>query len=139
MNIPYRIEKIETNQFAIFPDELASGQDLDISTNFNFAITSDISHIRCISKIQYEQKGKLLLVLEIACHFGLAPEGIEQIKLDGKINVEFLRYMATIAIGTARGIIHARTQSTPMNAFVLPPINLIPSITEDMILSRNNE
>ncbi|WP_024994103.1 hypothetical protein [Phocaeicola paurosaccharolyticus] len=137
MNIPYRIEKIETRQFAIFPDEFFTGEDIDISTSYNFAVSKDIAHIRCITNIQYEQKGKLILILEIACHFGIGPEGVSQIKQENNISVKFLRYMATIAIGTARGIIHSQTQSTPINAFVLPPINLIPAITEDMKLNIN--
>lgn len=138
MNIPYRIDKIETRQFAIFPDELVSrqDQDIDISTSFNFATSKDLSYIRCIANIRYEQHGKLVLVLEIACHFAIATEGIEKMKLENKVSVDFLRYMATIVIGTARGIIHAQTQGTSINVFVLPPINLIPVITEDLKLSQ---
>lgn len=139
MNIPYRIDKIETRQFAIFPDKLVTGQNIDVSTNFNFAVSSDTSHIRCIASIRYEQQENLILVLEIACHFGLSPDGIEQITSQGKIDVEFLRYIATIAVGTARGIIHAQTQGTPVNAIVLPPINLIPTITEDMPLVKQDK
>lgn len=138
MNIPYRIDKIETRQFAIFPDELVSmqGQDINISTSFNFAPSKDFSHIRCIANIRYEQQGKLILVLELACHFAIATEGIAKIKLENKVSVDFLRYMATIVIGTARGVIHAQTQSTSINVFVLPPINLVPVITEDLKLSQ---
>ena len=57
-NIPYRIEKIETRQFAIFPEELISGKDhdLDISATFNFSISPDISHIRFTAHIRYEQQ-----------------------------------------------------------------------------------
>lgn len=136
MNIPYRIEKIETKQFALFPESLSSGSEVNISTNFTFSVSSDISHIRCISTYKYEQKDALLLVLELATYFGIAPEGISQIKEAGKIDVEFLRYMATIAVGTARGVIHSQSQGTQLNALVLPPINLIPVITEDYSIGK---
>ena len=136
MNIQYRIEKIETSQFAIFPEALTVDGEIKITSGFNFATSNDTSHIRCITTIRYEQNDKLILILELACHYALSPEGIEQIKIAGKVDVEFLRYMATIAVGTARGVIHSRTQSTQLNGFVLPPINLIPIIKEDMQLLK---
>ena len=136
MNIPYRIEKIETKQFAIFPESLTSGAEVNISTSFTFSVSSDISHIRCVSNYKYEQEGTLLLVLELVTYFEIAPEGSSQITELGKIDVEFLRYMATIAVGTARGVIHSQSQGTQLNAIVLPPINLIPVITEDLILNK---
>lgn len=136
MSIPYRIEKIETKQFAIFPESLKLGTEVSISTNFTFSVSSDISHIRCVSNYKYEQGGTLLLVLELATFFEIAPEGISRIREAGRIDVEFLRYMATIAVGTARGVIHSQTQGTQMSALVLPPINLVPVITEDYIVGN---
>lgn len=134
--IPYRISKIETKQFAIFPDKLINGSTLDIQTNYNFEIRSDLSHIRCSSVINFFQKEQLLLVLEIACYFDIAPEGIEFIKEQNKVPVEFLRYMATIAVGTARGIIHAKTEGTVLSSIVLPPVNLVDVIKVDMDLKE---
>lgn len=139
MKIPYRIEKIETKQFAIFQEELSLDNDFNISTEFNFSISNDCSHIRCITLIKYEQNNNTILILELACHFLIAQEGIDQIIEHGKIEVNFLRYMATIVIGTARGVIHAQTQSTKLNVLVLPPINLIPIITDDMVVSTSKE
>lgn len=134
--IPYRISKIETKQFAIFPDKLINGSTLDIQTNYNFEIRSDLSHIRCSSVINFFQKEQLVLVLEIACYFDIAPEGIEFIKEQNKVPVEFLRYMATIAVGTARGIIHAKTEGTVLSSIVLPPVNLVDVIKVDMDLKE---
>ena len=135
MKIPYRIERIETKQFATFQDKLNFDKDLGISTEFNFSLSDDCSQIRCISIIRYEQENDTILILELACYFVIAEEGVNQITEQGKIDVDFLRYMATITFGTARGVIHAQTQSSKLSMFVLPPINLIPIITDDMTIS----
>lgn len=134
--IPYRISKIETKQFAIFPDKFINGNSVDIQTNYNFDIRSDLTHIRSTSVIKFFQKEQLVLVLEIACYFDIAPEGIDFIKEQNKVPVEFLRYMATIVVGTARGIIHSKTEGTVLSSIILPPINLVDVIKADMDLKE---
>lgn len=133
--IPYRISHIETKQFAIFPDKFINGDIVDINTNYKFNLRSDWSQVRCTSTIQFIQKEQLILVLEIMCYFDIAPEGVEFIKEQNKVSVDFLRYMATIVVGTARGVIHARTDGTVLNSVVLPPINLVDAIKEDTIIN----
>ncbi len=130
--IPYKITQIETKQFAIFPDKFVNGDIVNINTNFNFNLKSDFEQIRCSSIIQFFQKEQLILLLEIVCIFDIANEGVEFIKKENRVPVDFLRYMATIVIGTARGVIHAKTESTVLNSIVLPPINLVDAIKDDI-------
>ncbi|MBQ0093197.1 MAG: hypothetical protein KBS36_00980 [Bacteroidales bacterium] len=75
------------------------------------------------------------MVAELACYYDIAPEGVESIKAEGKIPVDFLRYMGAISVGTIRGLIHAKTEGTVLNPVVLPPVNLEEAIQNDMSLS----
>ena len=50
--------------------------------------------------------------------------------------VDFLRYLATIATGTVRGIIHTKTENTVLNSVVVPPINLVEAIKEDFVFKH---
>ncbi len=130
--IPYKITQIETKQFAIFSDKFVNGDIVNINTNFNFNLKSDFVQIRCSSLIQFFQKEQLILLLEIVCIFDIANEGVDFIKKENRVPVDFLRYMATIVVGTARGVIHAKTESTVLNSIVLPPINLVDAIKDDI-------
>ena len=47
----------------------------------------------------------------------------------------FLNHMAMLTIGTTRGILHAKTENTSFNTFVVPPINLSDLIHEDAVIS----
>jgi len=133
--IPYRISHIETKQFAIFPDKFINGDIVNINTKYNFNLRSDCAQVRCASTIQFVQKEQLILVLEIVCYFDIALEGVEFIKEQNNVPVEFLRYMATIVIGTARGVIHAKTEGTVLNSVVLPPINLVDAIRDELVIN----
>lgn len=130
--IPYRISHIETKQFAFFPDQFVNGKEVNIAAQTEFAYKTDLSGIRNMLMIQYTQDEHLLLILQLNCFFEIAPEGITAIKGEGKIPVDFLRYMATISVGAARGVIHAKTEGSVLNPVVLSPINLVEMIKEDM-------
>lgn len=140
MKIPYIIRQIETKQFAIFPDAFTNGETVKVSSEYGFGVIDDIKAILCNAIFRYEQKSKLLLVLEMACVFEIAPEGVEAIKKnDNVIPKGFLQYMASISVGTARGIIHAKTEGSVLNSVVLPPINLTEIIKDDMPISSSSE
>ena len=64
-------------------------------------------------------------------------EGRDEIRTKGCIEVNFLRYLATIVTGTVRGIIHTKTENTSLNPIVLPPINLVEAIKEDFIIPKS--
>ena len=133
-SIPYRISHIETVQFALFPDNFQNGKEVRVNTNCGYNVRSDIQQVRNIINVNYLQDDKLLMVAELACYYDIAPEGVESIKAEGKIPVDFLRYMGSISVGTIRGLIHAKTEGTVLNPVVLPPVNLEEAIKDDMAL-----
>ena len=134
MTIPYKIERIETNQFAIFPDKVVNGAEVSIEVNSGFSAGELLSPLKNVVNVQYKQNGNLILVLEISCFFTISEEGQESIRKEGKIPVDFLRYMGSFSVGIARGVIHARTEGTVLNPIVLPPINLNDAIDKDIVI-----
>ena len=133
MNIPFRIRQIKTQQFAMFPDLYVNGNDVTINSEFSFGVNKEINDIFCNTKLSYRQDEKLLLTTEIICFFSISEEGSKQLIQQGCIEVGFLRYLATIATGTVRGIIHTKTENTALNPVVLPPLNLVDVIKEDFV------
>jgi hypothetical protein len=135
MAIPFRISQIKTQQFAMFPDFWVNGEKVTVVSEFSFSVNKQLSSVRCVSKYDYTQNEKLLLTTEIACFFDVSEEGSKEMAEQGKLTVDFLRYLATIATGTARGIIHTKTEGTVLNSVVLPPVNLVEVIKADFIFN----
>lgn len=138
MSIQYTISQIKTPQFAIFPEKFVNGRKANIQASISFTVPKDLHQIRCSLDIKYVQGEDLLMTTVIECYFTISPEGISTIKSEGKIEVGFLRYIGTISVGTARGVIAAKTENTVLNILVLPPINLVNMIKEDMVLPKEN-
>ncbi|NOQ75958.1 MAG: hypothetical protein GQ574_28385 [Crocinitomix sp.] len=51
----------------------------------------------------------------------------------------FIRHLSVICVGTARGILHAKTEGTKFNEFILPTINVEDLIQEDASFELKEE
>ncbi len=85
---------------------------------------------------------KQFLIIEAGCHFVIDPDSWSKM-LDSendKLNVPkgFLKHMAMLTVGTARGILHAKTENTPFNKYNLPTINLDKMISQDSVFQFDN-
>jgi hypothetical protein len=136
MNIPFRINQLRTLQFAIFPDKFVNGISVSVDTKVTFGVRKDLGDIKCVMDIRFRQEDNLLLTSQTQCNFGISPEGATDLREKGHIPVDFLRHIATITTGTVRGIIHSKTEGTVLNPIVLPPINLVNLIHDDILLDK---
>ena len=136
--IPFRIRKIENEPIEIFPD-LVNKDIRDFVVDSGFAYNGDINDcwIGCQADFTFKQGNTVVAKLVATCFFEIDPNFVNREIKDGKLTIdkEFIRYISTITVGTARGIFHAKTQNTILNQFVLPPINLTAINMQDMILS----
>jgi len=139
MEIPYRIIQIITQAFEQHPDLLVAESAVQVKSEYGFAVNVAEHRVRCVSKYIYIQGENELLKLELVCIFEVETEAFENLKKDKELTipVDFLRYMATICVGTARGNIHARTEGTTLADVVLPPINLVNTIKEPFVLQES--
>lgn len=136
MMIPFRIRQIKTQQFAMFPDLLVNGKEVTVDSEFSFGVNTEVKNILCVTKLSYRQDENLLLTTEVHCIFDIREDGTNQLKEQGRIVVDFLRYLATIATGTVRGIVHTKTENTVLNSVVVPPINIVEAIKEDFVFKQ---
>lgn len=136
MPVSYRISKISVLQFAIFPDKYKNSGKLELSTEILFEYAQVSKAIACIAKINYIEDDELLAIIQVRCEFSISDEGIKSIEEEKKISLFFLRYLATITVGTIRGILFSKTEGTTLNSLVLPPIDLTKIIKQDFILKQ---
>lgn len=93
--------------------------------------------IKCDGEYQYLFNEEIILLLKISTFFEIEKEAFNDFynsKRDFSINKDFLRHMATISVGTARGVIFAKSENTQIANIVLPPINLMEAIKDDFII-----
>lgn len=132
--IPFRIFRITNDPIELHADLLDEKTPVEFGTEFSFNGDLKRRIIGCRSTYIFRQGSNTLSSLTVYCYFEIAPDYINSNITYGRIiiNKEFLRYLATICVGTARGIQHAKTQGTVLNGFVIPPVNLMEMEFQEM-------
>ena len=133
--IKYSLIDIDDNQFAVFPDNYVKGKELEVGAMINVATSKDGTDLNCESRIELKQDDKLILVTEIVCKYKITKESWEDVdEVKKKLPSGFICHIASLAIGTQRGIVIAQTKNTPIHKIILPPVNLADIIKKDYII-----
>ena len=129
------MNKIRVDQFAILTDNIPS-EDLSLGFAISFGVAPSIHEVCTTVRFDISHAESPLLILELSCFFEIREEDWNKFKQDNKVIIPkgLLSHFGVHTIGTARGILHCKTEGTQLNAFILPPINVSERITEDIII-----
>lgn len=136
--IPYKIEEIIIDGFQLNTENLVEKDTIKLSTEFRFIANFEFHKIRCISMYEYFHDKHVIMRLDLICTFDVEESAFEGMRSNGNLTIktDFLRYMATISVGAARGIIVAKSENIIVKNMILPPINLVEIIEEDAIINE---
>lgn len=125
--LSYKIANIRVTDFNCERSCPADSQ-IGIVAKFNFLLNAAEKRIMCESFYSYTHRNSVLLHLSLNCIFQIEEQSFESLKKEDKyiVPVDYLQYMATICVGTARGEIHSRAEQaqSELQNIVLPPIDL---------------
>jgi hypothetical protein len=137
--IGFSIQGIETEQFAMIEESFVEKSDIELQTEINFSIDDEKRLVRVWFKVNLLSAKQPFVILELATFFNIKPVSFETFFNEDKtilsLPVGFARHLAVITVGTARGILHAKTESTKFNRFYLPTVNLVEMIKDDVVFN----
>ena len=132
MMIRFRMVKINVEQFAI----IASGKAIDsltLNTTLGFKYSTEGRRVACTLDLKFSDSEELAMLLNLNCEFAINNEDWDNQIAAGEsidIPVKLREFLATQTIGTARGILHCKTEGTPYSGVILPPINVVKMMEE---------
>ncbi len=140
-SIGFKLQNIETEQFATFEDAFTEGDTVSLSTNLKFGLDEEKQIIVVVLSVQFLQKKNPFLKLDAGCYFSISESSWKEFlnKDKSKIVIPkgFITHLSVLTIGTVRGILHEKTNNTPYNNYLLPTINVTEMITEDIEIELN--
>jgi hypothetical protein len=133
--VEFSIAKVITEQFAIIEKTFVEAEEINLNTNLRFGIDRDQRLVAAFTLFKFEQKEIPFLIVEVSCQFLIAQESWAVFLTDDvttKIPKGFMTHLGMITVGTARGVLHTKTEGTRFNDFVLPTINVMDMVTTDV-------
>ena len=126
--------KITTTQFAIVGDMCGEIDEIGIELGFNVKYSMDMRRIGVspLLTLMSENDDKLL-ILELFCEFEVHPDDWQGMITDNRliINKDFLGNLISQSIGTLRGVLYCKTESTSYSNFVLPSVSISELVNTD--------
>ena len=141
-NIPFRLVGIETTQFAVMEDSYKDDCDTNLVVGVPITATDENHLIEAGLSIQFKCEEVPFIILEVKLLFDIEPEAFESLfvvkrkKKSLVIPIGLSRHLATLVVGTARGILHEKLNKTKLKDIILPTIDLTQSLEEDIVLDK---
>lgn len=132
--INFTMNRIITEQFATFANAIPlDNSQIKFGVNFGFSANIVKRELGCKVIVAINDNQTPLIKLEVCCVYAIKPSDWDKLITNNSLLIDkgFLSFLAMQTISTARGVLHAKTESTPFNIYIIPPIN-----TPDII--KNN-
>lgn len=131
----FRMFGIHIDQFAILADNNPNDV-LEMNTEINFKYADNGGKIACYAKFEFSAEQRTLMLLALICEFEIEADDFKLLQKEGKTTIpkELLELFAVHTIGTARGILFCKTESTQFNNVIIPPVNVSDIIRNDMVI-----
>lgn len=135
--IKFRMTKITTDQFAILASEVTTG-DIDINIEAGLKYSVEARKIMTTVTFSFEENSRKIILLKVSCEYEIAKEDWEAATSEGKVVIpkSLLEYFMTQTIGVSRGVLHCKTEGTPFNGIILPPIDVTKLVNGDMTIEQ---
>lgn len=133
--IPFKIVKVEENQFSVFEETLAIEERIQQQIGFGFGTDAENNIVAVSMEFVLHKQTQPLIKLEITCYFEIEPKAFnEKLVQDQTIILPcgVAKHLAMITTGTARGVLFANTKNTPFNQFIIGLVDVDKMFTEDI-------
>lgn len=138
-DISFKLHAIKTEQFAIIEDTYNESDSVQLQSNYRFGAVVSEHLVAVMVNYKFKSPKGVFLTIEVSCLFDIKPESWTIIYNAEKSELILPKAIAThlliLTIGTTRGVLHAKTENTPYNRFILPALNVSESIKEDVVIS----
>lgn len=128
---------LKTTQFATNDKAHRNTGDLDLQTNIGFAL--DEANRVLIVEVQFDFfkiKDAPFLKIGLQGHFEIDAKGWKQLSNNDSPSIVFpqklITHFVVLTIGAARGALHAKTEGSIYNTYILPTVNVADVINKDV-------
>lgn len=137
----FALTGLRTISFAPIDSAYKKTGDTNLLSGISFGIDIDDHTITCTVEFAFEKKkGQPFLVLKVQGQFEIDKNDfsnkVKQNNDSYLVTQGLATHFAVLTVGSARGILHAKTEGTIYNQYLLPTIDIKQMIHEDIIFTK---
>lgn len=136
--IRFKMFRINVDQFAMI-EEPVNPTGISFGTTLNMDFSLSDRNVRIRMGFSFVQNDKKIMLLNVACEFNIHEDDWGNV--DNGENFVYPKYfiecLLTQVVGTARGILHCKTEGTSFNNIIIPPIDVTKMIDGDIVINRH--
>jgi hypothetical protein len=141
--ISFGLRSITTEQFAIIDSAFdKSIENVELGNGLRFGFNIEKRIVTALLSVNFSQDKGPFLILEIGCYFEIMKEHWDNLYNadlgEIKLPLDLARHLVVLAMGTLRGVLHAKVENTSFNTFILPTINVTELVKEDIVIKTND-
>ena len=128
--------RINVEQFAILVENFPL-EKLNIATGLEVKYSLEGKSLAIVMTFNFLSEEEKVMLLKLNCEFQIQEDDWNGQINDSRIIIpkSFIEYLVVQTVGTARGILHCKTEGTAFNHIILPPMNVSDMINGDMIIN----
>jgi hypothetical protein len=133
----FSLSNIETVQFATFEENLHDNNPVQQTVSLDIGYNIQFQSLIILTKVSFEQNSLPFLVLESSCEYKISDVTWISLKReDGSYIIKRKNILQLILVSmlTMRGILHAKTENTPLNKYFLQSFNMTALHNEDYVI-----
>ena len=129
----FRMFRINIEQFAILAENVQL-EKLNIATELEIKYSLEGKSLAIVMTFNFISEEEKVMLLKLNCEFQIQEDDWNSQINDSRIIIpkSFIEFLVVQTVGTARGILHCKTEGTAFNHIILPPMNVSDMINEDM-------
>lgn len=130
--------RISVEQFAMLEGSVSQEK---VVTNAKIAsLDFDLSkrNVRVRYEFSFFQDEKKVMLLNVSCEFNVHEDDWKEIEKENTCVFPkyFIDHLFAQSVGTARGILHCKTEGTRFNSIIIPPLNVTTALKEDVVVNK---
>lgn len=134
--VGFRLLKITTEQFAVIENSFDEKANIQLGIEFEFGVDDEHRILASLVRFELLTNNKPFLLIHVRCDFDIEEDAWADFLCEEEKSVcfpkGFVGHIAMLTVGTARGVLHAKTENTKYNQFFLPAINITNFVKEDV-------
>lgn len=139
--VSFKLERVTTEQFATIHECFNEKETVNLQASLRFATNDENRVIGVFAEFRFTCQQNVFMMIEAGCHFQIQPTSWDEMVSNSTLTIPkgLMQHLAVITVGTVRGILHAKTEGTQFNKFVLPTINVTELVKQDVSFSLQKE